>query len=134
MKRQCLMVNNSTNINKATLFLFQLRIAVKDGGTPSLSSTAILRVDVSRNLYRPEFRELSYETTIAETIPTDVSIVQINATDRDSKVIRLFKLYVFHKNSGNILCIKSTSFFKQYQTMKWDFFFFIIYFKMTDLF
>lgn len=67
-------------------FAVQVRVLAQDGGTPSLSATATVNVQVRRNLFSPQFAQLLYETTILETQDLGVEILRVNATDADTKV------------------------------------------------
>ena len=64
----------------------QVRVLAQDGGTPSLSATATVNVQVRRNLFSPQFQVLLYEATILETQDLGVEILRVNATDADTKV------------------------------------------------
>ena len=66
--------------------LLQLRIEARDGGTPPRSATALVNINVQRNLVRPVFQQSSYETTILETQSLGINILRVIATDADTKV------------------------------------------------
>ena len=65
-----------------------------DGGTPSLTDTDTLLVNVDRNLASPVFAPQSYDITILETQTLTQSIVQVTASDGDSQVPEYF-IYFF---------------------------------------
>ena len=64
----------------------QLRIEARDGGTPPRSATALVNINVQRNLVAPVFQQSSYQTTILETQSLGVNILRVVATDADTKV------------------------------------------------
>ena len=66
--------------------MFQVRVLARDGGTPSLSSTSTVLVNVVRNLFAPVFGQLLYEVTILETQDLGVEILRVFANDSDTKV------------------------------------------------
>ena len=66
--------------------LLQLRIEARDGGTPPRSATALVSINVQRNLVRPVFQQSTYETTILETQSLGINILRVIATDADTKV------------------------------------------------
>ncbi|GFN78435.1 protocadherin fat 4, partial [Plakobranchus ocellatus] len=66
--------------------VYSIRVRARDGGTPRLSSTAVVTVNINRNLFAPQFSQATYETTILET-QAPGTLVQfgtpISATDND---------------------------------------------------
>ena len=65
----------------------QARVLAYDGGVPSLSATAVVTINVLRNLFPPLISNTDFlRLTIPETTPVGTVIVQINATDRDTTV------------------------------------------------
>ena len=75
-------VNRDLTLDTASFY--RLRIEARDGGTPSLSATALVEITVLRNLFDPEFTQQNYEVTIDETQSLGVNIVQLTAEDRDA--------------------------------------------------
>ena len=72
-----------------TLNIPQLRVRVRDGGSPRLSATAVVSVTVNRNLNAPVFSRSSYDTTILETLAPGSVVpfsTPISATDADIQV------------------------------------------------
>lgn len=65
----------------------QIRVLAQDGGTPRLSDTTVVVVDVDRNLAAPVLLSSEYATQILETqaVGTPVSI-RVIATDTDTTV------------------------------------------------
>ncbi|XP_076446003.1 cadherin-related tumor suppressor-like [Babylonia areolata] len=62
-----------------------LWIIAKDGGSPSLSSTATIHLTVKdANDNVPEFQPDLYYVNVFETDPAGVQVVQVQATDRDA--------------------------------------------------
>lgn len=66
-----------------TATFYRLRIEARDGGSPSLSATALVEITVLRNLFDPEFTQQNYEITVDETQPLGVQLLQISARDQD---------------------------------------------------
>lgn len=66
-----------------TRTFYQLRIEARDGGSPSRSATALVQINVLRNLNFPRFTQQNYNVTIDETQSLDQTIIQILATDDD---------------------------------------------------
>ncbi|KAL5018742.1 hypothetical protein ScPMuIL_004464 [Solemya velum] len=64
---------------------YTLILQAADSGSPSLSDTEILVVNVQRNLNDPVFRDLEYSITIDETQQVGSSILAVSATDSDTK-------------------------------------------------
>lgn len=73
-------------LNLFEFFFLQLILQAADSGSPSLSDTEILIVNVQRNLNDPVFRDLEYSITIDETQQVGSSILAVSATDSDTKV------------------------------------------------
>ena len=67
---------------------------MEDGGVPPRSRTAILTVNMLRNLNAPQFVEGTYEAEIQETHNIGASVLRIRATDSDNKVGNLI-VYIF---------------------------------------
>ena len=77
-------------------FLYlQVRVQAADGGSPALTSTATVNVDVQRNLFSPVFTDLIYEVTVLETQSLGVGIVTVAATDADTKVGQIKDCHYF---------------------------------------
>ena len=66
--------------------LFQLRVEAKDGGNPAASATALVTINVLRNLFSPVFANNTYTATIFETQDLGSAIVRVVATDADTRV------------------------------------------------
>ncbi|XP_060080745.1 protocadherin Fat 4-like, partial [Ylistrum balloti] len=62
---------------------YTLRLYAEDGGSPPLTSTAVVTVNIVRNLLRPTFDQALYNVTILETTGTGVNIFTVSATDND---------------------------------------------------
>lgn len=70
----------------ANLFT-QLRVLAKDGGSPPQSATAIVEVNVERNLFDPKFTAAgTIRASVAEIAPAGTSVWQLTATDSDVSV------------------------------------------------
>ena len=60
-----------------------MRILARDGGSPSHSATAVVVVNVNRNLNAPTFIRQNHTVHIYETQDLGVPIVQVSAVDVD---------------------------------------------------
>ena len=67
------------------LFVTQVTIRLRDGGTPARYSQreATLTVNVLRNDHIPQFANSSYETTIRSDKRSGSSVFRVTATDLD---------------------------------------------------
>ncbi|XP_036359005.1 uncharacterized protein LOC115211772 [Octopus sinensis] len=63
--------------------LYKLRILAKDGGSPPLTSTATLLVQINKNRNPPAFSHADISVSIAYTTPVGEIVVDVNATDPD---------------------------------------------------
>ena len=61
---------------------------------PPLSAEATFRVDIARNFAAPEFEEDEYEAEISETMAIGEELVQVVATDADTKVMLRLHQYL----------------------------------------
>lgn len=66
--------------------MFQLTVVARDRGTPSLSSTAQVTVNLIRNNFAPEFIPAQYAQNIDFTRAVNENIEQVNAKDKDEDV------------------------------------------------
>ena len=63
-----------------------MRTLARDGGSPSLTSTAVVRVFVARNLFDPVFTTQNYTFDIQEDQSLGVNFGQLFAGDEDVSV------------------------------------------------
>lgn len=68
------------------IMCLQVRVRVRDFGTPRRSSTSLLLVNVTRNLNAPQFNPTQYSATILETQTLGSSIRQVSSSDLDTTV------------------------------------------------
>ena len=61
-------------------------MVAEDGGSPAKTATALVKLEILRNFYEPEFDPISYNATILETHGLGQSILQVTADDSDTKV------------------------------------------------
>ena len=66
--------------------VYRVRVLARDGGSPSLSATSTVIVNVDRNLNAPVFLRQNYTVTIFETQDLGVPIQLISAADSDVSV------------------------------------------------
>ena len=63
---------------------YQFTVTVTDGGSPALSSTAAVRVDVlDINDVTPQFQQSSYSAELVENTAVGTSVIQLSARDGD---------------------------------------------------
>ncbi|WAQ96421.1 FAT4-like protein [Mya arenaria] len=82
---------------------YQLRIEARDGGNPARSSTSLVAISVNRNLFDPQFTQQSYNITIDETQSLGVNILQISASDLDSRAPHNVITYSMRETNLNSL-------------------------------
>lgn len=71
-------------LDAETTPLYQITARAKDGGTPSLSTTAMIQITVlPNNDHTPVFSEASSTQTIPENTPIGTTLYNANATDAD---------------------------------------------------
>ena len=86
-----------------TSTFYRLRVEARDGGSPSLSATALVEITVLRNLFDPEFTQQNYEITIDETQSLGVQLLQISARDQDALAPHNVITYSMQNTFGNNL-------------------------------
>ena len=83
---------------------YQITISASDFGSPALSGTTVLTVNVLRNLHKPKFTSSSYETTIAQTLNVGASVLLVMATDSDTETpYNVIKYSVLDASSSSLL-------------------------------
>ena len=76
-------IRTSQSILSETKTTYLVRIRAQDGGSPRLSATAAVTVNVNRNIFAPTIQSNQILTTINENTPPSSSILQVSATDSD---------------------------------------------------
>uniref|UniRef100_A0A6I8N1R2 Cadherin EGF LAG seven-pass G-type receptor 3 n=1 Tax=Ornithorhynchus anatinus TaxID=9258 RepID=A0A6I8N1R2_ORNAN len=72
-------------LDRESMDLHYLRVTAVDHGTPRLSATAMVAVNVAdRNDHAPVFEQAEYRETIRENVEEGYPILQLRATDVDS--------------------------------------------------
>ena len=66
-----------------------------DGGVPSLSDTAVVNVNVLRNLEAPEFEGRDITEELIETFDLGTTFATVVATDDDDYVSKTYLEYFF---------------------------------------
>ncbi|XP_062579030.1 protocadherin Fat 3-like [Saccostrea cucullata] len=83
---------------------FVARVQVTDGGSPPLSDTATVSINVERNLNSPRFLHLNDLTVnIPEILSAGSNIIDLNATDDDAYIPNNVISYVITGGVGNPL-------------------------------
>lgn len=75
----------SLNIPLMSYFLLQVRLQIKDGGSPPRSSVSTLQIFVNRNMLPPSFLR-NFNVSILENSPVGVVITSVKAEDQDPQV------------------------------------------------
>ena len=65
---------------------YQVRVVARDQGEPQRSSSAIVKVTVERNRYKPVFLRSLYPATISRTFMPGRTITTVEAADNDGQV------------------------------------------------
>ena len=68
-----------------------MNVVASDLGNPALSGQATLTISVLRNSAAPVFSQLTFSTSIQQTVGIGTSVVLISASDADTQVRRLSK-------------------------------------------
>ncbi len=61
----------------------QIRVKVRDSGTPVLEDATSVFINVERNLNIPEFSQAQYNLSIPENRPVNTEILDLDAIDND---------------------------------------------------
>lgn len=80
-----ILLDVSSNFNYENVKAYDIKIRVFDGGSPSLTTTATVKMDISDiNEYTPQFTGTTYSFTISENSPLGYTIFVLSATDLDT--------------------------------------------------
>ncbi|KAL5018733.1 hypothetical protein ScPMuIL_004455 [Solemya velum] len=71
------------DLRQQTDTFYRLRLVARDGGTPPRSATALVDINVRRNLQTPELLQTNYVETIPESHSIGASVSQIFGKDDD---------------------------------------------------
>ena len=89
---------------------YVLKISVSDRGSPQLSSSADVTIDViDVDDNCPKFHPAEYNVTIKENLPFGESIVQVTATDVDVVANEKIKYDIRDGNTGGAFLMNRTS-------------------------
>lgn len=66
--------------------ILQIRVKAEDGGTPPLSDTTVVTVDVDRNLYAPQTTQSEWIVNLRETQSLGEPFIQVEGADEDQRV------------------------------------------------
>ena len=69
-----------------TLHVSQVRVRVKDGGTPFKSATLTVKVNIDRNFKDPAWDQTSYTKSVSESVIVGTSVIAVTARDTDREV------------------------------------------------
>ena len=83
-----------------------LTIEARDAGTPPLSSSAMLRLDVTDyNDNAPHFTQQRYEAQVDEDLATGAQVLQVLATDLDSPPNAMVTYYIVSGDAEHYFAI-----------------------------
>ena len=66
-------------------------MVVKDGGQPPRTAATTIEVNVTRNMFAPEFQNFKTRVDIPETLPAGTVVVRVSAKDKD-RIVSYFLL------------------------------------------
>ena len=64
----------------------QVRVRVKDGGTPFKFATLTVKVNIDRNFKDPTWDQTSYTKSVSESVIIGTSVIAVTARDTDREV------------------------------------------------
>jgi hypothetical protein len=110
-------LDNGQNFDFETTTSYSILVRVSDGGTPSLSTTATVKVDITDyNENSPVFGSASYSFSLSETTAVAVTVFTIAATDDDTSQSVTYKFdpsntnFEIDSNTGDILLTSKLDF------------------------
>jgi len=90
--------------------IFHLKVIAKDRGTPAMSSTALVSIQVGdidpQNVLK--FQETEYQADIAENSPNGVEVMKVSAIRSDGRRSRI-NYFIVAGNEDNLFAISSTT-------------------------
>ncbi|KAJ8319081.1 hypothetical protein KUTeg_004172 [Tegillarca granosa] len=96
-------VRVSSDLKQDTQLNYLLRVEAKDGGNPPRSAVTTVPITVNRNLNRPIFSPINYNTTLSELQSSGFTILTVTATDSDTHLLVV--------SNDHFLCVISNTFF-----------------------
>ena len=66
--------------------VLQVRVRVKDGGTPFKFAILTVKVNVDRNFKDPAWDQTSYSKSVSESVIVGTSVITVTARDTDREV------------------------------------------------
>lgn len=119
LPRQYFQVDASTGAVRTTRLLdyesynkFSFQVQVSDLGNPKLSSEVMARVDITItdvNDCPPQFVHSVYNVTLLLPTYKDVSVIQVNATDKDSPENTVLRYDIIDGNKHGIFAINQAN-------------------------
>ena len=64
----------------------QVRVRVKDGGTPFKFASLTVKVNIDRNFKDPAWDQTSYSKSVSESVIVGTSVIAVTARDTDREV------------------------------------------------
>uniref|UniRef100_A0A671QN41 Cadherin-23-like n=1 Tax=Sinocyclocheilus anshuiensis TaxID=1608454 RepID=A0A671QN41_9TELE len=105
-----LRVRRDVELDRETIAYYNITITAKDLGTPALSATVVVSIQVlDINDNDPILLNLPYNTSVSEGAPVHTSITQVRAQDSDSDRNALLTYSITAGNSDGSFYINETS-------------------------
>uniref|UniRef100_A0A672MPM9 Cadherin-23 n=1 Tax=Sinocyclocheilus grahami TaxID=75366 RepID=A0A672MPM9_SINGR len=105
-----LRVRRDVELDRETIAYYNITITAKDLGTPALSATVVVSIQVlDINDNDPILLNLPYNTSVSEGAPIHTSITQVRAQDSDSDRNALLTYSITAGNSDGSFYINETS-------------------------
>ena len=125
-ERSLFKITSNSIFNREAGDQYELRFVCSDQGTPSLTSTADIRVTIlDQNDNAPEFSQQTYDVEVKENNPVGLFLIQVQASDPDFGVNGQVEYVLYTEamtyihvdpNSGNVTAMQSFD-FEKYQTL-----------------
>ncbi|XP_013415882.1 LOW QUALITY PROTEIN: cadherin-related tumor suppressor-like, partial [Lingula anatina] len=97
-------------LDRETVPFYTLHVIARDGGTPPLSATATVYLNVTDiNDNSPEFYPKRYYTAVQEGMPPPVQVQQVTATDLDEGTNALVRYAIENGNADGKFTIDAVS-------------------------
>ncbi|KAJ8280395.1 hypothetical protein GJAV_G00054020 [Gymnothorax javanicus] len=109
-------------LDRETVFSYSLAVRALDSGSPAMSSTVMVNIDIADiNDNPPSFTPSNYTAVIQENKPVGTSILQLSVTDKDSSHNGPpFEFQILSGNEGNEFILDQSGLLKSNQVFRQD--------------
>ncbi|XP_064159770.1 protocadherin Fat 3a isoform X4 [Anguilla rostrata] len=109
-------------LDRETVSTYSLAVRALDSGSPAMSSTVMVNIDISDiNDNPPSFTPSNYTTVIQENKPVGTSILQLSVTDKDSSHNGPpFEFHILSGNEGSEFTLDQTGLLQSNQVFRQD--------------